>query len=84
MTEDEFVLTQERINNIEAHCRSIERDMAEYMSDNPKGNDQWIEKRVRVLEDKVNLLMDQYIKAKDLRNGKGTKADSRSGSSDKL
>lgn len=70
MTESEFILTQERIENIEAHCASIEKDMTEYMEKNPKGNDQWLEARVRLLEEQVKEL-------RESRNAARTKADSR-------
>lgn len=55
--EADFVLTQERIDNVEAHCVSIEKDMAEYMERNPKGTDQWLEERVRALEEQVKILI---------------------------
>lgn len=66
MTESEFVLIQERIKNVEAHCMSIEKDLCEYKENNPKGNDQWLEARVRRLEEQV----------KELSNGKRTTSDS--------
>jgi len=69
MTEAEFELTQERIDNVEAHCIALERDMVEYMDKNPKGTDQWMEARIRRLEAQIKELM-------DWKNGKGSETDS--------
>ncbi len=54
MTEEEFVLTQERIDNIEAHCMSIEKDLAWHKENTTSGD--WLEKRVIALEHQVREL----------------------------
>lgn len=82
MKEDEFVLTQERLHNIEARFVSMETDIAEFMAENPKSNDQWVEKRIRVLEDKVRWLLECFGKSGKLYNGKRTKADHEGGAED--
>lgn len=55
---DLFVLTQERIENISNHCASLEKEMMDYMEKSPKGTDQWLEARVRRLEEQVKELQD--------------------------
>jgi hypothetical protein len=52
---------EERISNIEAHIKSVEMDMIDYMETNPKGDDDWFEVRLRTLERQI----------KELRNAKG-------------
>ena len=51
MTEEEFVLTQERIDNVEAYCASIEKDLAWHKENNISC--EWLEKRVIALEHQV-------------------------------
>lgn len=55
MTETEFVLTQERIDNVEAHCASLEKDLAWHKENTTSGD--WLEKRVIALEHEVRLLL---------------------------
>ncbi len=55
MTESEFILAQERIDNVEARCDALHKDLAEYAEANP--SDDWLEKRVMALEDQVRLLI---------------------------
>lgn len=55
---DLFVLTQEQIENVSDHCTSLEKTMTEYMEKNPKGTDEWLEARIRRLEEQVKELQD--------------------------
>lgn len=66
MTPEELELMKERMNNLEAYCKSIERDFVEHVSDNLSSNDQWVEKRLRVLEDKVKWLIEEIMTGKGL------------------
>ena len=54
----------DRLDNIEAYTRSVEIDLQEYANDNPKSSDQWVEERLRALEDQVKLFKVESVTIK--------------------
>lgn len=55
----------ERIDSLEAHILSVEKDFARYAEQNPKISDDWAEARIRGLEEKVMRYDNEVY---DLRN----------------
>jgi len=58
MNENEFVLTQERIESLEGHLKTVEEKLCEYMGKNPASDNPFfmhtfkqLEQRIRTVED---------------------------------
>ncbi len=46
----------EELLNLKSHISSIEIDLRDYADEHPKSSDQWVEERIRALEDEVKAL----------------------------
>lgn len=55
MTETEFVLMQEKIDNLEGYCLEIDNNLNWYKENNTSSD--WLEKRVIALEEQVRMLI---------------------------
>jgi len=52
MESSSLLILLEKIGNLEARQHSLEVEFIDYIERNPKGSDQWIEARLRALEDR--------------------------------
>ena len=56
--------TEEIMQNIIGRCDDLEKTMIDYMEKNPKHSDDWIEARLRKLEDDTKFLLEEIGKLK--------------------
>ena len=49
----------DQIDNLNNRIQGLTLDFLEYAEKNPKGDDQWMEARIRALEGKVKILEEQ-------------------------
>lgn len=53
MNESSLALLMDELANLSNRIHAVESALISYMEKNPKGDDQWIEVRLRALEDMV-------------------------------
>ncbi len=59
MNDHALSLLLERITNLGNHIFSVENNLIDYMEKNPKVDDQWLEQRLRALEDQLKTLKER-------------------------